>query len=228
MRQGKVVRWMAVLLAALAGAVAGPVAATAQEPDILLLDGEAVRLNTNPLERYLGDKPPAVPEDTVISSANWRRYVATWEVVSGELRLKSVDVEVWLPKQPGKPQWESGTKTVDIRDTIFPGAGAVIASWYTGALVVPQGKMVNYVHMGYGSTWERYRILRVRQGRVVEDLSFDAEGFEAYRKRKFEEYTRTPEFRKEFARLKASPPQMEDEQLMRFMAEFHSEEYLSR
>ena len=41
------------------------------------------------------------------------------------------------------------------------GRSEVLADWYTGVLVIPRGRQVSYVHMGYGSTYERYVLLEV-------------------------------------------------------------------
>src|SRR3546814_7335855 len=54
---------------------------------------------------------------------------------------------------------------------LFPSTEApVVADWYSGALIVPDGERTKYVHMGYGSSYERYQVLRIAAGRVVEHL----------------------------------------------------------
>ena len=52
--------------------------------------------------------------------------------------------------------------------TIFPGfPDRVFAHWYSGTIRIPQGKQLEYVHMGYGSTYERDLFLDVERGVVV-------------------------------------------------------------
>lgn len=52
--------------------------------------------------------------------------------------------------------------------TIFPGfPEKVFAQWYSGTLRIPQGELLKYVHMGYGSTYERDLLLDVQWGVVT-------------------------------------------------------------
>ena len=49
--------------------------------------------------------------------------------------------------------------------TLFPDyPDRVFAHWYSGTIRIPQGKLLNYVHMGYGSTYERDLFLEIEKG----------------------------------------------------------------
>src|SRR3546814_16055167 len=61
--------------------------------------------------------------------------------------------------------------------------------WYSGALIVPDGKRTKYVHMGYGSSYERYQVLRIAAGRVVAHVKLSAGEFERYKAAKSEAFT---------------------------------------
>ena len=51
--------------------------------------------------------------------------------------------------------------------TIFPDfPDRVFAHWYSGTIRIPQGKQLEYVHMGYGSTFERDLLLDLERGVV--------------------------------------------------------------
>ncbi len=80
----------------------------------------------------------------VFSTACWRRYVGTWEVRGGRLYLK--DVQGLYELAEGEP---------------------LFADWVSGWLVVPQGELLQYVHMGFESVYERELHLRVEAGVVV-------------------------------------------------------------
>jgi hypothetical protein len=54
--------------------------------------------------------------------------------------------------------------------------GRVFASWYSGELRVPEGKLLQYVHMGYGSVYERERFIQVKAGVVVSERVVDNRG----------------------------------------------------
>lgn len=209
--------WMGWLLAALLVG-AGDAAATAQQSDKLLLGDRTYRLNTNPLRAHLeriGWKPP---EDAVIWSSNWRGYLADWTIEDGELVL--VDATIGLrPSRPGVDARRS------IKDSLFPGVPRVVATWYSGALIVPDGKRVDYKHMGYASRYDHYQVFRVLEGRVVEHLSLTGEEFEALADAKFEAFMETEEYRKAHEDLRARGRSEED--IREFLRQFESERYLS-
>ncbi len=211
-------RIMILCLALLAAPAAN---ATAQMSDLLILDGKEFRLNTNPLEAELERKQWKPPEEAAISSANWRGYVATWEVKVNQLLLKDVTILAKDPKQP--EEWVRKS----ILGDLYPGAPEIPASWYSGALIVPDGKMTHYVHMGYGSSYDHYQILRVRAGEVIERLSLNGAEFEAYKEKKFAEFMKTDAFKKAHADIRKEGDGLDEQQTLDFMKSFFAEQYLS-
>lgn len=146
--------------------------ATAQQPDVLNYKGKTYSLFSNPLEDYYEnrkDRPRFVVEPGVMSTGNWRGYVATWTVEDGVLYL--VKIDAWLCRNFEKANCTRvelpklfGNKYLD---------GRVKADWYTGVLRVPDGKQLQYVHMGYGSVYEREIILQVEAGKIVGESIID-------------------------------------------------------
>jgi hypothetical protein len=124
---------------------------TAQFSEKLIYQGEEHRLFSNPLEDYfaLGGYNPGL---TSFCTALWRGYVGTWEIVDGRLYLTELD---------GKLEDHSDADL----STVFPDyPERVFAHWFTGKMRIPQGEQLEYVHMGYGSTYERDLILTFEQG----------------------------------------------------------------
>ncbi|MCL4768244.1 MAG: hypothetical protein KJZ80_18650 [Hyphomicrobiaceae bacterium] len=129
---------------------------TAQMPEIIVLDGTEHALTSLPLEPLLDsmDPRPDIGEWVDFgTTALWRGYVGHWEIAAGSLYLTRL-----------------GTSEPDVDldlDRLLPGrAPPVLASWFSGKLVVPQGDMLLYVHMGWGSCFARETILHVRHGHV--------------------------------------------------------------
>lgn len=200
-------------------------AATAQEPDIIMIDGQREELNTNPLVRYLVEHPNALPKSDVVSSSNWRGYVATWEDSDGELVLKRVDVTFSDPDST-PDSWKTFKR--DVTPELFPGAQRIVATWYSGALVIPRGELVDYVHMGYGSTYERYLILKVKAGRILARQELNARAFEVYRLERFEAFKRAPGYAAKLKEIKRDEGATFDEEFAeRFLFDYESETYLS-
>lgn len=130
---------------------------TAQISEKLLFEGERHAMCTNPLGDYcaLGGELPNFASNC---TALWRGYVGTWEVINERLYLVDLSGEL-----------ESGEDAN--LETVFPGYGdRVFAHWYSGTIRLPQGKMLEYVHMGYGSTYERDLLLEFKKGILTSRL----------------------------------------------------------
>ncbi len=109
---------------------------------------------TNPLGDY-GALGGELPKFSSNCTALWRGYVGTWEIVSDRLYLIELHGEL-----------KSGEDAT--LETVFPGYGdRVFAHWYSGIIRLPQGKMLEYVHMGYGSTYERDLLLEFEKGVLI-------------------------------------------------------------
>ncbi|WP_278405472.1 hypothetical protein [Pseudoalteromonas ruthenica] len=193
---------------------------TAQQPDTIVIDGIELPLNTNPLDDLIEKKGWQPPEKASIWSSNWRGYIAKWKVVSGNLTL--LDASILLK---GYPIDDPKRKT--IVPELFPENHNLVADWYSGALIVPDGEMTEYVHMGYGSEYSHYQILRVNKGVVIEHLSFTADQFEAYQHRKFQHFKESEKFRTEFDKLVKGKDKWLEEDAIHFLKNFYAEYYLS-
>ena len=127
---------------------------TAQIPETLTYEGKQLALLTNPLQLFfeLGGANPGFQSS---STALWRGYLGRWEILND--RLYMVELNGVL---------ESGEEAS--LASVFPGhPERVFAHWYSGKLRIPQGRQLQYVHMGYGSTYERDLILTLQNGVVV-------------------------------------------------------------
>lgn len=126
---------------------------TAQIAENLRYKGEDVAMCTEPLSDYfaMGGFNPRFESNC---TGLWRGYVGRWEIVDGRLYL--IELHGTL---------EDGTEAC--LATVFPGfPDRVFAHWYTGTIRIPQGKQLEYVHMGYSSTFEQDLLLDVERGIV--------------------------------------------------------------
>lgn len=211
-----------ILMVCLALAIAPGARATAQASDLLIVEGKEFALNTNPLESQLEKRKWKRPEEAVISSANWRGYIATWEIKDEKLFLKNATILVSDPKD--EDEYVSKSITQDL----YPGASEVFADWYTGALIVPDGKMTRYVHMGYGSSFDHYQVFRVQAGKVVEHLSMTGAEFDAYKEQKFAAFRKTDAYAKAVADFRKEAPDLDEAHAVDFIKAYFSETYLSQ
>lgn len=124
---------------------------TAQIPERLRYMGEEHAMCADPLGAYFaqGGEDPGFESNC---TALWRGYVGSWEIVEDRLYL----VELGGTLKDGS---EASLATV------FPGfPDRVFAHWYSGTIRIPQGKLLEYVHMGYASTYERDLLLEIDKG----------------------------------------------------------------
>ena len=91
-------------------------------------------------------------------TALWRGYVGSWEIVDGRLYLIGISGTL-----KGGEEAALITMFPDFPDRVF-------AHWYSGTIRIPQGKELEYIHMGYGSTFERDLLLDLFKGEQTVSL----------------------------------------------------------
>jgi len=150
---------------------------TAQIPERLKIDGKLVKLCSEPLEAYFeaNGMKPAFP---TMNSNCWRGYIGEWEVKDGQLYLLGLDVEGgrswhanWSDEE--RALWEAVGNMADAPtlEDLFPEKSLpILADWFSGVLRCGQGNIVNYVHGGYGSTYEKEFLIKIENGVVKGEL----------------------------------------------------------
>jgi ABC-type ATPase with predicted acetyltransferase domain len=66
--------------------------------------------------------------------------------------------------------------------------------WFNGLLVLPQGNLVNYVHMGYESLFEYYKLIEVENGNYIKEFDLNFEQYNKYRNAQYEMYRKTKDY----------------------------------
>jgi hypothetical protein len=135
---------------------------TAQIPERLIYEGQNYFLNSNPLEAYFDDDHPR-PEFRAESTANWRGYCATWEIENEMLYLIVLHGYVGGDHET----YAINARKVCLQD-VFPMVDdRVAATWFSGELRLPKGELIEYIHHGYGSTYEEDLLLTIEKGKLV-------------------------------------------------------------
>jgi hypothetical protein len=127
---------------------------TAQVRDRLSYDGRIFPLCSLPLQPWLHE----TGNEGIFRwphTANRRGYVASWEVADGRLYLQKLEATL-----------HDGSAAS--LATLFPGTtGKVSAAWYSGTLRVTDGELLEYVHLGFASQYERDIFPEIRDGVLV-------------------------------------------------------------
>lgn len=204
-----------LLLLLTVGIVKAENSVTAQFPDKIIYNGKEYNLNSNPLEPYFEKHPENRPE--MASTALWRGYVGYFEIIENELYLTDMKRPASFYDEEGnyKENW------VSIYKMYFPKQDKVKIDWFSGILIMPYGKLIEYVHQGYASTYSNYWLLEIENGVFNEAREYDYKEFVDFKKRQFEVFEKTEEYKNLYAELKRTFEYNNDEAFIKsFISDF--------
>ena len=130
---------------------------TAQMHEIIFYEGEEYGMASEPLKPYLKslkNRPLIEP----VSTDCWRGYLGTWEVRGKRLYLVNLQVSTGGEEEQGM-------------DYIFKGQKEIFAGWFSGRIIIPHGKLLKYIHMGYASIYEKELYLDFENGILLDTLT---------------------------------------------------------
>lgn len=133
---------------------------TAQAGERLIFKGEETWMAAEPLNQYLQNRNDI--KFISPSTACWRGYYGQWEIKDNKLYL--IELKAYLEEY----------REVGL-DYLFPRQDKVFANWFSGKIRMPQGEMLDYVHMGYASLYERDLILVFENGLLTNEYVVDNE-----------------------------------------------------
>jgi hypothetical protein len=131
---------------------------TAQVREKLIYNGVTHWMASEPLSDYLKTRPEI--RFAIASTACWRGYCGTWEIIDDELYLVELEGKI------------KGYVPVGVSH-IFPGRDYVFASWFTGSIRIPHGKMLKYAHAGYFSIFEKDLFMEFENGVLKNQYEID-------------------------------------------------------
>jgi len=133
---------------------------TAQVHERLIYEGEESSMafcpplpENDPRIKELKDDEVEDSNPIVFSTACWREYIGTWEIKNGKFYLLNI----------------IGRYKIISDSPIF-------ANWFSGAIRIPKGEMLHYVHMGFGSVFEEELHVKIDKGIVVKKKIIDNRG----------------------------------------------------
>jgi len=180
------IRTASWILGAIVALAPMTVSATAQHPERLIYKGKTLPLYAEPLERRFSQGPATYWNEPAFgppkrrpkvfrasSTACWRGYQGTWKVDKGFL---------WLAALHKCPSFDGKSKPIPIASVLAGEKLPLKAIWYSGVLRVPLGKRLQYVHMGFMSTYEQDLFIAVRHGEVAGEKKVDNRDPDAVRR----------------------------------------------
>jgi hypothetical protein len=113
---------------------------TAQATETLIYKGQELSLCETPLDDYLVSAGSGIAFESP-STALWRGYVGTWEVISDRLYLVALD---------GFQMLDGKFTEVGLADVFPDFPQGLFAHWYTGELRCPRGTLLRFTLPGAG------------------------------------------------------------------------------
>ena len=168
--------------------------ATAQVSDILIFGNETKELFTNPLGQLFLQKEEVSNKfskifsnyKALISSACWRGYIAKFVIKNDCLYV--IDVFITISISPKDKSKLFDTEEISIFSELFEADIPVVCDFFTGVLTIPQGNMINYIHGGYLSEFEEYILIKVNNGKILEQGKYNLENYKDKKHQAFERF----------------------------------------
>ena len=129
---------------------------TAQIREIIHFKGEKTVMATEPLYPYLKSRKDI--SFNARSTGCIRGYLGVWEI--NDKRLFLVKLKGHINKN---------YKVVKL-DYIFPGEKEVFAVLFIGKIRISQGELLQYIHLGYQSIFEKDLILEFTEGILMNEM----------------------------------------------------------
>lgn len=145
--------------------------ATAQEGNIIIIDGERWTLLNEPIyadTALFHRMKAALPADRSWTTANWDGYTSYWSIRQGSLMLDSICVTFYNEETE---QFRQVTLDESWMKRLFKGytrGKGFKAALFSGKLRVTRGECIHYVHDGYESSFEYETFFTVKAGKVTE------------------------------------------------------------
>ena len=133
---------------------------TAQIRESLVFNGEKYYIASEPLYPYIVEHNLRF---MATNTACWRGYRGSWTIEDNKLYL--VELSGFLLEGNNR-------KNIDLKD-IFPNQDKVFAEWFSGEIRIPYGEMLEYLHMGYMSVYEKEMFLKFESGVLVGSREID-------------------------------------------------------
>lgn len=131
---------------------------TAQIEEKILYKGENYRMTSLPFSNYLKTLKDIKLE--MFNTANYRGYFGSWKLKDNKLFLIDLHANV------------AGTKGVEL-DYFFPGQTEVFARWFSGEVELQSGEMLEYVHQGFDSVFDKEIHLTFKKGKLIDEREVD-------------------------------------------------------
>ena len=169
---------------------------TKQISDTLIYKDKEYYLNNEILEYYFRKFPDKKPEIKGVMTACWRGYIATFEILNNELKIKEID---WLI---------FGNQSVN--DEVYPFSNGDTYSWFSGFI------RIDLFRGEFDDEKDEngiYELLEIREGNLVEHWKFTYSEFLEFKEVLFSLFIETEDYKKLFKQWEERNPGITKERI---------------
>ena len=149
---------------------------TMQRAELLFHNGAWQSLHSLPLEPYF-EQIGTRPNFTRFLSSVGRGYVGCWVLEDQKLYLAEIH-QLGFEKRPDGSVLPGMVADPELLSEMFPDHDApIFADWYSGELRCPEGDIVATGRGKFGDVYERYLVLSVKCGVVVNEQVVKSVGY---------------------------------------------------
>ena len=165
--------------------------ATDQYTDKIIYNGKKYNLQITLLEKFFEKNPELKPLDEIQSTALHKGYVASFEIKNNQIFL--TDIEVLSKDKDVKEGYPYKFKSV--LNDIFPNSKSIQMVWFTGIVVIPYGKNLNYTSYERELEDDNYFVLEFENGNLNKEICLNNENYLAFKKEQYEKFKLTNEYK---------------------------------
>lgn len=139
--------------------------ATWQNGDILIWNRDTLSILTNPLEKRsdIEDiRKSLLQQSFALSTACWNGYIAQWKIENNKLYLINIFNCDLSAKADLKKLLTQDCK----KDRVW-------ADWFTDTIIIPKGRMLFSLNLGYAYFYEKELHLFLKAGKIIGQKEYD-------------------------------------------------------
>ena len=138
---------------------------TAQVKELITYEGKKVGMKTEPLADYLANQDDI--QFPIWTTGCLRGYIGTWEIRNKKLFI----IDLWFSEDRERDR----EKKLGL-SYCFTDKSKVFAEWFSGDIIIPQGKIIKWINIGYQTIFEKDLILEFKKGVLVSKRTKDNTG----------------------------------------------------
>lgn len=177
----------------------GEALTTEQMKDTLIFNGNKHPLSVFLLEPFFVKNPelnPSLKNDTPITTALWRGYVATFEIKDNDLYI----IDIQLLKRTFLENNNIVHEWIPVFKDVFPDGLPKKINWYSGIIITPYGEIIDRNNLSY----ERYLLFEIKKGHIHKMRDYNHEEFIRFKEKQLSEFKKTKDYKRVSKKLKRS------------------------